>query len=422
MKVRKKNVVNKEKQFILRNWLLWVSLVAASFVYTWFYSGFFAFTLLYMVLLLPAVSLAGLILNLTFFKISENLNGRVFVKGDTARYELLMGNEGFFAMPYLSVTMYLEGQMLCSDMKSMHLSLAPFSRKRYLYEMPLYYRGRYSIGVHKITFRDFLGLFALNHKPLEQKTILVKPRVRLIHQKFIPAAMVSEGNELAGLHDAGNDEMVDIRAYRPGDSLRKMHWKLTAKTGNAMVRDMRNELDNDVILILDVRMAAEQNDKALMREDCLIEAAVTQSEYLLSRGIPVRLCFWRDEPVILRAVTPGDFLKVYELLSEVKFNSQTHFEDTLDYFIDGGTHRSLVFLFSVTLQNNVVEKAIRLRHRGFDIEVTYLEEPKNNTVGTTARNGFQEQMARNGIRTVQLVPEENSFLESRFSEAGEGIG
>ncbi len=411
----------KEKKVKVRNWVYWLMLVLATLFYTWFYGGFLSFTMLYIILLLPIVSFVALIGNLYAFKISENLNGRIFVKGESAKYELILGNESILAIPYITISMYLEGQVLCSDMKSMQFSMMPFSKKKYVYEMPLHYRGRYSIGVRKIIFRDFMGLFSISHKPLEQKTILVKPRINFIKQKLIPAAMVSEGNVLAGLFESGNDEMVDIRKYVPGDSLRKMHWKLTAKTGNAMVRDMRNELDNDIIMIIDIGLPKEQNEMALSEEDCLIEEAVAQAEYLLTRGMPVRLCIWRDEPVILRAITPGDFLKVYDLLSEVKFNQGTPFEDTMDNFLDSGTHRSLVYLFSVNLNNKVIENAITMRHRGFDIEMYYLKEPNNQSnIIMNKKNSitfFQDQMARNGIRTKRLTPEVLVDKQSTFVES-----
>jgi len=407
----------KEKRAMIRNWMYWFGLVAATFFYTWFYGGFLSFTMMYVVLLLPVVSLAALIGNLFSFKISENLNGRIFVKGESAKYELILGNESALTIPYITISMYLEGQVLCSDMKSMQFSMSPFSKKLFIYEMPLNYRGRYSIGVRKIIFRDFLGLFSISHKPLEQKTILVKPRINFMKQKLIPAAMVSEGNVLAGLFESGNDEMVDIRKYVPGDNLRKMHWKLTAKTGNAMVRDMRNELDNDIIMILDIGMPKVQNITALSEEDCLIEETVMQAEYLLTRGMPVRLCLWRDEPVILRATTPGDFLKVYDLLSEVKFNQVTGFEDTMENFLDAGTHRSLVYLFSVNLTNKTIENGITMRHRGFDIELYYINEPSSADKQRKSSSFFQDQMAKNGIRTKRLTPDVLSDNKSGFTES-----
>ena len=397
----------REKDLMRRNWIRWVFLILAALFYTWFYGGFLSFTLLFITLLMPVVSLAALVGNYFFFKIGENLNERIFIKGDCARYRLLLGNEGFIPIPYLTVTMYLEGRILCNDMKSMQISLAPFARKEFIYEMPLHFRGRYSIGVRSILFRDFLGLFAVRHRPLEHKSILVKPRIRLIAHKRIPAAMVSEGNVLAGLYESGNDEMVDIRAYVPGDSLRKMHWKLTAKTGNPMVRDMRNELDNDILLLLDVGMAAEQNEGTLLQEDCLIEEAVSQSQYLLAHGMPARICFWREEPVVLRAATPGDFLKAYELLSEVKFNQDSHFEDVIDNFLDPGTHRSLVYLFTIRLTHGVIEKAIAMRHRGYDTELFYISAPDTDTAaGRNTAGSLHEQMARNSIRIHRLLPEQ----------------
>ena len=396
----------KERSLLRKNWFRWVFLVLACLLFTWFYGGFLSYTTLYVMLLLPVVSLTALVVNLLTFRIGENLNERVFIKGDQAMYRLVLGNESPLPMPYVAITMYMEGRILCSEMKSLHLSLRPFARSTYEYGMPLPYRGRYSIGVRDILFRDFLGMFFLRHKPLERKSILVRPRIRIQAHKRIPAAMVSEGNELAGLYEPGNDEMVDIRQYVPGDSLRKMHWKLTAKTGNLMVRDMRNELDNDILLILNVCASAETSGETLQQEDCLIEECVSQTQYLLQRSLPARLCFWREEPVVLRAIAPGDFQKAYELLAEVKFNQPGQFEDVLDNFVDAGIHRSLVYLFTVQLTHGLIEKAIALRHRGYDLEIFYLLAPLGtNEEAQKTNSSITEQLGRNGIRVHRLKPD-----------------
>jgi hypothetical protein len=412
----------KEKKLLWRNWLRWGVLLLACFFYTWFYAGFLSYTMLYLVALLPVVSLLALLVNLFTFRISETLNERIFVKGENAMYQLILANESPLPIPYVAISMYLEGQILCRDMKSLHLSLHPFAKKTYEYGMPLPYRGRYSVGVDSIVFRDFLGLFFLRHRPLERKSILVKPRVRLQAHRRVPAAMVSEGNELAGLFEPGNDELVDIRQYVPGDSLRKVHWKLTAKVGTPMVRDMRNELDNDILLVLDVTAAPEQTGRTLLLEDGLIEECVSQTQYLLAQSLPVRLCFWREEPVVLRAITPGDFQKAYELLSEVKFNQEGRFEELLDNFLDTGRHRSLVFLFTVQLTNELIEKAIALRFRGFDLELFYLLPPGTDTQNLSAGapdRSIAEQMDRHGIRVHRLTVEPVDAVDT--ADAGNAV-
>lgn len=407
----------KEKVLIWKNWLKWVSMLFASLVYTWFHGGFLSFTMLYIVLLLPVTSFAVLGIGLVSFKIAENLSERIFVKGEKAKYRLFLGNESPFPIPYVTITMHLEGRIICNEMKSMHVSLLPFGKKEYEYGMPLNYRGRYSIGVKSIVFRDFMGLFFLKHQPLEQKSILVKPRIRFLLHKKIPAAMISEGNVLAGLYEAGNDEMVDIRKYVPGDSLRKMHWKLAAKTGNLMVRDMRNELDNDILFLIDVTSAPEQNSETLTNEDCLVEEAVANAQYLLTRGMPVRLCFWREEPVVLRAYVPGDFLKVYELLSEVKFNQEGLFEDIIDNFLESGASRSLVYLFTVRLTHGTIEKVIQLKSRGFDMEIFYLIHPEADNDTEVTDSAIREQLGRNGIRVHLLVPDIISVANEEVAHA-----
>ena len=119
----------KERKLLWRNWLRWGVLLMACFFYTWFYTGFLSYTMLYLVALLPAVSLTALVVNLFTFRISETLNERIFVKGEAAMYQLILANESPLPIPYVSISMYLEGQILCRDMRVFTCRCARLQKK-----------------------------------------------------------------------------------------------------------------------------------------------------------------------------------------------------------------------------------------------------------------------------------------------------
>lgn len=78
-------------------------------------------------------------------------------------------------MPYITVHMQMEGRFILKDLKSVHLSLAPFSSREFKYRMPLYFRGRYDIGVNYIEIQDLLGLFSIRRNPFEKRASWSSP-------------------------------------------------------------------------------------------------------------------------------------------------------------------------------------------------------------------------------------------------------
>ena len=87
-----------------------------------------------------------------------------------------------------------------------------------------------------------------------------------------------------------------VREYQPGDELRHVHWRTTARTGTLSVAEYEQGASRDAVIALDLSRAAYARLGAAS-EDAL-EAAVTMAvslcDFLLRQGHAVRL------------LTPGD--------------------------------------------------------------------------------------------------------------------
>lgn len=407
----------KEKHNHKQNMIRYGAVLLTCLIYAYFFGGYFPYTLLYITLALPVMSLAHLVVICFLFRMSERLNERTFIKGEFAYYHLILQNSSFFYMPYITVRMHLEGQIICKNLKSMRLALAPFSTREFKYQMPLLFRGRYEIGVKSVRISDLLGLFSYTFHPLETKSILVEPRIVDIQNRVVPVTRISEGEITSGCKEAGNDELVNIREYVYGDSFRKIHWKLSSKLGKTMVKETRNELDNDVVMIMNLRNPDQLNEDSLIQEDCLIEEMISQISNLIKQNVYVRLCFYKDGPKSLKASNSIEFHDIYMLLSEVKFNQNYPFNEAIDYFTNTEQNNQLVCLFTVVLDEAIISKAFHIKNKGFDPELYYIKLQGAQEHNGPAYQDLEEMMAKNNIRIHRLEP---SFIqiESAHHEVG----
>lgn len=396
--------IDQESKNRKRNISRYFLLLFATLVYAYFFGGLFPYTLLYMMIALPIMSAVHLILVCSLFRLSERVNDRTFVKGDCASYWLILHNSSFLYMPYVTVHMQMEGKFIMKDVKSMRLSLAPFSSREFKYDMPLPYRGRYEIGVNSIEVQDLLGMFAYKILSYEKKSILVKPRLINLDYKDIPVARISEGDLASGFQEIGNDELRDIREYVYGDSLRKMHWKLTSKLSKPMVKDTRNELDNDILVILNLNQTWAMDEETLKKEDCIIEELVSQIYYLLRRNVPVKLCFYNNGPQSFRASTPLEFESIYQLLAEIKFNQDCDFNNMLDYFTDLEQNSNLVYVFTNLVDGDMISKAFHVKNKGFDLELYYTSIQDVAEDDMKAISDLSDMLMRSNIRSYHLLP------------------
>lgn len=402
-KVQELSVADRERINRESNIIRYFLVFFACLVYAYFFGGFFPFMLLYLSIALPVISLLHLIVIFKMFRVSQQINGRIFTKGTNASYTLLMENPTFLYMPYITVNMLIEGQVLCKDMKSLRLSLPPFAKSSFDYEMPLYYRGLYDIGVYSIEISDFLGLFTFTVYPHERKSILVRPRI--IESSYLSDQELRsiEGSRSREHLESGNDEIVNIRDYSYGDSSRKIHWKLSSKLNKYMVKETKNEQDKDSIFILNLHTLGIPDETSLMMEDCLIEEIVSDINHLLKLNMSLKLCFFKSGPHTVRAMSPLDFHNIYNILSEVKFNQKYDFARTLDYFTENAEQNNLLFIYTVMLDAGIVEKLIKLKDKGFDIQLFFVryegvafDEPKWRDIS--------EILAKNEIDVYRLVP------------------
>ncbi|MBI1320774.1 MAG: DUF58 domain-containing protein [Candidatus Hydrogenedens sp.] len=99
--------------------------------------------------------------------------------------------------------------------------------------------------------------------------VLVYPRVSPMRTT---AAEQTAGSRYRARSSGGDgNEYFSIREYLPGDDIRKISWKATARTGQLMVRELSRENSRFVLFLLDTRM---QSVDLSPEEDDLFEAAV----------------------------------------------------------------------------------------------------------------------------------------------------
>ncbi len=61
----------------------------------------------------------------------------------------------------------------------------------------------------------------------------------------------------------GYSEQHELREYRPGDNLNQIHWKLSAKTGDFIIREPMEPLHNRLLLTMDLRGTPAELDRKL---------------------------------------------------------------------------------------------------------------------------------------------------------------
>jgi uncharacterized protein (DUF58 family) len=90
--------------------------------------------------------------------------------------------------------------------------------------------------------------------------------------------------EMTPTAEAGADELDHLRGYRPGDSMRAIHWRATARHGSLLVAERQDPACRRVALVLDTsgRGVTGPLDARLFEK--LVAAVATVADAVLRRG------------------------------------------------------------------------------------------------------------------------------------------
>jgi len=128
-------------------------------------------------------------------------------------------------------------------------------------DMPTAHCGAVSCAVSKVRAYDYLGLFALPVKAPEEMWLLTEARetapVKEPDMSFLRRQI---WKPKAG---GGFSELHENREYRPGDPLRDIHWKLSAKTDKLIVREAQEAEKEKIAVTVDLPLPRESCDRAL---------------------------------------------------------------------------------------------------------------------------------------------------------------
>lgn len=115
-------------------------------------------------------------------------------------------------------------------------------------------RGVYRLGPHRLVLGDPFHLFTLTIHFAEGETVLIYPRV--LH---LPPLSLPQGSATGSARRQrplwGAQPAATVRAYQATDSLRYVHWPITAHRGELMVKEMETEPSGAVWIVLDLNRA-----------------------------------------------------------------------------------------------------------------------------------------------------------------------
>ena len=123
-----------------------------------------------------------------------------------------------------------------------------------------YRRGPLVLAGGWVACPDPFGLFRAFRRVPSPHTVLVLPRRYLLPPLALPgSAQYQRGGVALAAGVGESEEFVALREYRRGDSLRRVHWRSSARLGQPIVKEYQDEYFTRHALVLDTHCEAARD-------------------------------------------------------------------------------------------------------------------------------------------------------------------
>jgi uncharacterized protein (DUF58 family) len=152
------------------------------------------------------------------------------------------------------------------------------------YELPTHRRGAVRIGPLMVDRRDPFGLVLATRVAGSSVEVLVEPRVHSIDPRPAGRRRHLDG-PTSDTAPRGTLTFHSLREYTPGDDIRHVHWRSTAKTGTMMVREQVDTSLPSTVIVLDTRHHRYRGDDFEEAVDVAASMVAASDRH----GFPTRL-------------------------------------------------------------------------------------------------------------------------------------
>ncbi len=151
------------------------------------------------------------------------------------------------------------------------------------YQVQVGARGMHLLGPLRIHVVDGFGMI---HRVIgvgARDEVIVHPAVIDLDPMLLGGVSVGTGSAHIGARGAATDDVIP-REYRPGDEVRRIDWKASARTGGLMVRSEENPWRASVSIVLDLRVSEHRGLEPRSSVDAALSMAASIGWLALGAG------------------------------------------------------------------------------------------------------------------------------------------
>lgn len=187
---------------------------------------------------LPVVSALYVLICACAISVEIGANSTLLERRSSVTYSIRLKNRTIFPIAHVEADLSFPAQDGVTVLNlRLPSTIPPFGNAELTDTVYLPYHGRLSLAAERFYVYDFLRLFRIRRRPRLKKTIEIVPREVTFDVVLGTPEQAYAGQTERSRRGFDRSEQTDLRTYHAGDPVKDIHWKLSARSEELIVRE-----------------------------------------------------------------------------------------------------------------------------------------------------------------------------------------
>ncbi|MBE5801041.1 MAG: DUF58 domain-containing protein [Clostridiales bacterium] len=331
--------------------------------------------------------------------VENSLSSRKVNRGEVVSMEIGVSHKSL--LPIAPVALHMRATSNTPE-GTIHLTQLGKRRQRVTHKFAADHVGAMFPGVESFTVADVFGFFKKKHVPdQEGQELLVLPVPFEVEPLTFAAGDMGVETMKRAMEDPFSPS--DFRNYQQGDPLKRIHWKMSARKREIIVRQFEEPALPDALVMLDTSPPHLSRglgpEHASFLKDAMLETAASVVACQIRQDNPVRMPIVGDRPMEYSSRMGLQVL--LDELARCTFNETERFERVLMMQMNELRKTGAVVIITSRMSSVVADLIVRMKRMGPNVRVYYVtyktEDPD--------RAAFVVRMQQAGVEVNYVTPQ-----------------
>ncbi|MCR4780272.1 MAG: DUF58 domain-containing protein [Ruminiclostridium sp.] len=309
--------------------LAYIVLIGVAVLYTLFLEGAGGSYLIIALAAAAVISVAVCLYTKRMLTASIEISADVLNRGESVTVSLVLNKAGVLPSSFIDAELYSSYHFSADSEQRIRTSVFGSGKAYFSASYKAAFFGKGRVGISSVTVTDYLGLVSFRvDLPKTSETVKVYPDIPEVDRReglarsLTDAAAFDESEETTqSLYAINGTPGYEHRKYEPGDSLKLINWKISAKRGELYVRRLEGASGAEQTFVLDKACSPNKEPlEARAEEQLAVEGMLALMMQFAKTELPAKLAVrfgggWE----IIPSLTPNDVSDIRYRLTEYEF-------------------------------------------------------------------------------------------------------